>query len=439
MDTMMFKKNLKKRHCIYVAAAAVLLLACPSPAYAYLDPGTGSMLLSVLIGLLSSAYFLVRKLPALFRAVLFKATGKGKLLERKHVVIYGETANYWGTFRPLLEELGRRGEPVEYLTSSENDPCFKAELPECITCRYIGTGNTAYTTLNFLEADALVLTTPGIDVLQIRRSKGVKKYIHVVHALSDVHFYKLFAFDYYDAVLCSGQYQADSLRLLEAQRGTKAKELPLVGCPYMDALAARREREKASIQPEENCVLIAPSWGKNGMLSRYGAAVPRFLAEAGYKVILRPHPQSFISEKPLMEQLQNELAAFPNIEWDRNPDGFASLSRAAAMVSDFSGVVFDFAFVFLRPVVTLSYELDKRGFDAFSLPHPSWESQIVEHIGHRLDPAELEQLPRIISELTSDETFSDRILHIRETSVANFGKAAAPVVDAILNIAASEE
>ena len=435
----MFKKNLKKRHCIYVAAAAVLLLACPSPAYAYLDPGTGSMLLSVLIGLLSSAYFLVRKLPALFRAVLFKATGKGKLLERKHVVIYGETANYWGTFRPLLEELGRRGEPVEYLTSSENDPCFKAELPECITCRYIGTGNTAYTTLNFLEADALVLTTPGIDVLQIRRSKGVKKYIHVVHALSDVHFYKLFAFDYYDAVLCSGQYQADSLRLLEAQRGTKAKELPLVGCPYMDALAARREREKASIQPEENCVLIAPSWGKNGMLSRYGAAVPRFLAEAGYKVILRPHPQSFISEKPLMEQLQNELAAFPNIEWDRNPDGFASLSRAAAMVSDFSGVVFDFAFVFLRPVVTLSYELDKRGFDAFSLPHPSWESQIVEHIGHRLDPAELEQLPRIISELTSDETFSDRILHIRETSVANFGKAAAPVVDAILNIAASEE
>lgn len=423
----------------YAVGALLFLLAAPSPAYAYLDPGTGSMLLSVLIGLLSSAYFLVRKLPALFRSVLFKATGKAKLLERKHIVIYGETANYWGTFRPLLEEFGRRGETVEYLTSSENDPCFKAELPDCITCRYIGTGNTAYTTLNFLEADTLVLTTPGIDVLQIRRSKGVKKYIHVVHSLSDIHSYKLFAFDYYDAVLCSGQYQADSLRLLEAQRGTEAKELPMVGCPYMDALAARREREKGRVQPEKGCVLVAPSWGKNGMLTRYGAAVPRFLAEAGYKVILRPHPQSFISEKPLMKQLQNELASFPNIEWDRNPDGFASLSRASAMVSDFSGVVFDFAFVFLRPVVTLAYELDKRGFDAFSIPHPSWESQVVEHIGHRLDPAELEQLPRIIDELTSDETFPERILNIRESSVANFGQAAAPVVDAILNIASNKE
>lgn len=423
-------------------AAALLFLVltvCPTPAYAYLDPGTGSMLLSVLIGLLSSAYFLVRKLPALFRSVLFRATGKGKLLERKHIAIYGETANYWGTFRPLLEEFGRRGEAVEYLTSSENDPCFKADLPNCITCRYIGTGNTAYTTLNFLEADALVLTTPGIDVLQIRRSKGVKKYIHVVHSLSDIHSYKLFAFDYYDAVLCSGQYQADSLRILETQRGTPEKEIPLAGCPYMDALAARYEREKASVKPEENCVLVAPSWGKNGMLTRYGAAVPLFLAKAGYKVILRPHPQSFISEKPIIEQLQKELASFDNIEWDRNPDGFASLSRASVLVSDFSGVVFDFAFIFLRPVVTLAYELDKRGFDAFSLPHPSWESQVVERLGHRLAPAELDQLPGIIEKLTSDKDFSDRILHIREVNVANFGKAATPVVDAILNIAANEK
>ena len=68
--------------------------------------------------------------------------------------------------------------------------------------------------------------------------------------------------------------------------------------------------------------------------TRYGAAVPRFLAEAGYKVILRPHPQSFISEKPLMEQLQRELASFPNIEWDRNPDGFASLSKLAVSVTE---------------------------------------------------------------------------------------------------------
>lgn len=103
---------------------AVLLLAVPTPAYAYLDPGTGSMLLSVLIGLVSTGYFMARKLPSFARGVIFKATGKAKRFSRKHVVIYTEGANYWGTFRPLLEEFGRRDEPVEYLTSAEDDPCF---------------------------------------------------------------------------------------------------------------------------------------------------------------------------------------------------------------------------------------------------------------------------------------------------------------------------
>ena len=418
-------------------AAGLLLLAIPTPAYAYLDPGTGSMLLSVFIGLLSTAYFVMRKIPSLVRTLLFKATGKGKLLERKHIAIYGESANYWGTFRPLLEELGRRGESVEYLTSTENDPCFSANLPDCITCRYIGTGNTAYTTLNFLEADVFVLTTPGIDVLQIRRSRGVGKYVHVVHSLSDIHSYKLFAFDYYDAVLCSGPYQVKSLRALEAARGTKPKQLPVVGCPYMDLLVARKEKE--NIRPEENCVLVAPSWGRNGMLTRYGAAVPRSLAEAGYKVILRPHPQSFISEKALMERLRQELSAYPNIEWDRNPDGFSSLSRAGVMVSDFSGVIFDFAFIFLRPVITLQYNSDMRGFDGFSIPHPAWEAETVKKLGRQVSADELNRLPGIIAELTSDRDFSERILTLRRENVANFGHAAKPVTDAILNIASAED
>ena len=46
---------MKLRVLRYAGLLFLFLAACPSPAYAYLDPGTGSMLLSVLIGLLSSA------------------------------------------------------------------------------------------------------------------------------------------------------------------------------------------------------------------------------------------------------------------------------------------------------------------------------------------------------------------------------------------------
>lgn len=417
-------------------AILFFLLAMPTPAYAYLDPGTGSMLLSVLIGLVSAGYFMVRKIPSLVRQGLFKATGKAKRFPRKHVIIYTEGANYWGTFRPLLEEFGRRGEPVEYLTSAEDDPCFTADLPACVTCRYIGKGNTAYTTLNFLEADAFVLTTPGIDVLQIRRSKGVRTYIHVLHSIGDIHYYKLFSFDYYDAIICCGEYQVASFRALEALRGTRAKELPLAGCPYLDALVAKRMSMPAS-PPEPNCVLVAPTWGRLGMLTRYGSAIPKALAEAGFQVILRPHPQSYISDTRLMEHLEIELANHPNIIWDRERDGFASLLKASVLISDFSGVIYDFAFVFFRPVITVYSEPPApESFEAFDIPFPYWDGEILKKLGATVSEPDIPQLPDLVRRISAETGWPERIRKIRDANIVNFGHAAGPVVDTILNLTA---
>ena len=157
------------------------LVAAPLEARAYLDPGTGSMLLSIVVGLASSGYFFIRRLPTLIRQFVFQMRGEGKELSGKRIVIYAESAAYWGTFEPVLRALASSGERVTYFTSDEKDPVFSAGFSH-VDAHYIGKGNAAYTSLGFLEADLFVLTTPGIDVLQIRRSKGVKRYVHLVHA-----------------------------------------------------------------------------------------------------------------------------------------------------------------------------------------------------------------------------------------------------------------
>lgn len=421
----------KNRLPVWVALLAVGFIFHPSPAHAYLDPGTGSMLLSVLVGVFSSAYFVLRRLPSLIRAGLFRLSGRNHEGARHALVFYAESAMYWNTFRPVLEVLGARGVSALYLTSDEHDPCFSAGLPNCITCRFTGTGNRAYTALGFLEADVCVMTTPGLDVLQIRRSRGVRAYVHLVHAVTDIHFYKLFSFDYYDAVLCSGPDQMKSLRALENARGTAAKELAAVGCVYMDGLVDRRIREgDAAADPD--CILVAPTWGRNGLLSRTGATAPRLLAEAGFTVLLRPHPQSFVSEKPLMERIRGELNAYPSIIWDTNPDGFASLSRAAVLVSDVSGVVFDFAFVFLRPVVTLEYTLESRGVEAMDLPDPAWEVTVLPELGRRLSVDELDALPDIVRTLRDARGMRQRLEAAREAHVVNFGRAGEAVADSLV-------
>ena len=58
-------------HRLPVMFAVALALLEPPAAYAYLDPGTGSMLLSVFVGLVSGIYFLIRRLPAAARSLFF--------------------------------------------------------------------------------------------------------------------------------------------------------------------------------------------------------------------------------------------------------------------------------------------------------------------------------------------------------------------------------
>lgn len=401
----------------------------PQAAHAYLDPGTGSMLLSVFVGLISGVYFVIRKLPSTLRSLFFRLTGKTDALKHNTLTFYAESAAYWTTFRPILVALEKLGVQSSYLTSDEKDPVFASGL-KCVHPRFIGKSNTAYTALGFLQTKVFVLTTPGIDVLQIRRSPGVGRYVHVVHAVGDIHTYKLFSFDYYDAVYCAGPGQVKSLRALESLRGTRPKELPQLGCPYLDGLV---ERARKAAHPEEGTVIVAPTWGRNGLLTRTGAMIPKMLAQAGFRVILRPHPQSFVSEPELMEQLAQELSPFDNIEWDRHPDGFASLSRAQLMVSDISGVIFDFAFVFLRPVVSVGAGPMKDGFEAWEIPHEAWEMSALDTLGKRILPGEENSVVDAVrSLLASEDRAREKILSLREQNVVNFGGAGMPIAKALV-------
>lgn len=415
-----------RRFAIVLAAAAVCLE--PVPAWAYLDPGTGSMLLSVFVGLISGAYFVIRKLPSTLRSLFFRLTGKTDALKHNTLTFYAESAAYWSTFRPILEALEKLGIDSTYLTSDEKDPVFASGLKH-VHPRFIGKSNTAYTALGFLQTKVFVLTTPGIDVLQIRRSPGVRRYVHVVHAVGDIHTYKLFSFDYYDAVYCSGPGQVASLRALEAIRGTRPKALSEVGCAYLDGLVARAA---SAPEPGEKTVIVAPTWGRNGLLTRTGARIPKMLAQAGYDVILRPHPQSFVSEPELMEKLAQELSEFKNVRWDRNPDGFASLSQARLMVSDISGVIFDFAFVFLRPVVSVGAGPLKDGFEAWEIPHEAWEMSALDTLGRRVLPDHEDEVLGAVQSLLADpQTARGRIAELRNANVVNFGCAGMPIARAL--------
>ncbi|NCB28070.1 MAG: CDP-glycerol--glycerophosphate glycerophosphotransferase, partial [Bacteroidia bacterium] len=335
---------------IYYIFAIILLV--PSAAYAYLDPGTGNILIYIVVSLIGALVF---SLKGLFYTVM----GRKNIASSKNsrqgdsIVLFNEGKNYWNTFKPVVEALIDIKQPFSYYTMDIEDPGLTIEYEnELMNKRYIGKGNVAYARIGKLSADVVLSTTPniGTDGFPLPRSPRIKHLSHVFHAVSDMCFYHKGSLDHYDSVMLVGEFEIPILRKLESLRGLPLKQLHPAGLPYIDVLASKVPPETGT---DGKTILIAPSWGTKGCLKLYGHKFIQELAEDGYEIIIRPHPQSWKVEADMLDKIKDDLKKFPNVRWDQDPDGTKSLSASDIMISDTSSVRFDYVLLYKKPVITL--------------------------------------------------------------------------------------
>ena len=399
----------------------------------YIDPGTGSMLFTILIGVLGAAFYAMRGAIMKMRFLLSGgAQQKEDNSSMLPYVIFSDDKRYWNVFGPICREFDRRGVPVVYMTASEDDPALNESF-EHVQCQFIGSGNKAYAKLNLLKADVLLATTPGLDVYQWKRSKDVRFYAHILHMASDATLYRMFGLDYFDAILLSGEYQVAPERKLEAMRNLPAKDLVVVGQPYMDGLLERLQAAGTQEDNHQTTVLLAPSWGPSSILNKFGKEAIQSLLDTGYHVIVRPHPQSYTSEKDLLDSL---TAAFPNseqLEWNRDNDNFDVLCRSDIMISDFSGVMFDFALVFNKPVIYADTSFDTAPYDACWLNEETWTFSTLPKIGEHLSTENLPRIKEVIESCLHDSQYAEGREAARQEAWANIGHSAERTVDYLMS------
>ncbi len=395
----------------------------------YIDPGTGSMLFTILIGIIGAGIYSLRMLLIKLR---FKLTGgKAQASDNKiPFVIFSDDKRYWKIFEPICRELDARGKDVVYLTMSEDDPALDNQYKH-IKAEYLGTENKAFTRLNFLNARVVLSTTPGLDVYQWKRSKQVDYYVHLPHAASEITLYRMFGIDYYDAILLSGEYQAQDIRALESKRQLPAKELYKVGIPYMDEMAARLERE-GDAPAHERTVLLAPSWGQSAIFSVYGGKILDTLLATGYHVIVRPHPQSFKSETELMDKLMAQYPESDQLEWNRDTDNFDVLRRSDILISDFSGVIFDFTLVYDKPVIYTDPQFDVSLYDAWWLDTPLWTTTALPRLGCQLTEENMNDLKTLIDTCLEDPRYADGRREVKAETWEHAGEGAARAAEYLL-------
>lgn len=369
----------------------------------YIDPGTGSILFSICIGAAATLYFVTRTL--IIKLKMIFSGGRAAASGCVHpYVIYNEDRRYWNVFKPALDEFEKNGVELLYLCATRDDPVFAAGYRR-VRAECIGEGNRAFARLNMLRAGVVLMTTPGLNVYQLKRSKMATHYAHILHAPSDAVMYRLFGLDYFDSILLSGDYQGRDIRALEQIRGLPEKQLVTVGCSYLDVYAEQMRNLPVERDPPFT-VLVSPSWGPSALLGKYGGRLLDPLAETGWRVIVRPHPQSKKSESAMLEALIARYREISNLEWDFAEEHIVSLAKADIMISDFSGIVFDYMFLRDKPVLYLIQDMDLRPYDADDLGENAinelWQFKTLRKTGVELREESFGSIKKIISEVSDN-------------------------------------
>jgi len=342
------------------------------------------------------------------------------------VMFYAEHEGYFPNFEGVLAELlGPGTEPVAYVTSSPRDPIFNRKDARLETY-YVK--HLFFLLMLFLKCRVCVMTMPDLHLFHIQRSIYPVHYVYMFHSLVSTHMiYRKHAFDHYDSILCAGPHHVREIRAFEQRHNLKPKELAQGGYYRLERIYNRFREYRAGhprAQRKQPLILIAPSWGPQNILEVCGEELTGILLDSGFDVIVRPHPETVRKTPALVNRLEKKFKDRSGFLLERSIATDDSIHASDLLISDCSGIAFEYGFGTERPVVFCNVPAKVRNPDFEELNIPPMELALREQIGRIADIRDLAAVPAMIREMTAHrEEYIDKIRLLRESYVFDFGRS----------------
>jgi len=326
-----------------------------------------------------------------------------------------------------VKELIKRKIYFNYYTLDNRDELLKLKS-EYISPLFLGVGVFGFLRFNKIKTKILLSTTPNIGNknFPLQRPRNAEYLIHIWHSISDIGYYRRGALDHYDIILNVGEFQKKSIQEITKQRETRIKEIVSVGLPYYDSFLKNFKLNPVN----QETILIASSWGKKGLLKKHGYNILSILKNK--QIIIRPHPQSFYSEKKFIQEFKLKCKELSNVHWDESANPFLSFSKASLLISDTSSIRFDFSFLTFRPVITLKINNDDlKEYECYSLKE-RWDEKVEQVLGSVIDEDNIQSLFYETDRLLNN--FDDRaaIQKLKQETLYTERNSSKKIVDFIL-------
>ena len=362
-------------------------------------------------------------------------------LDERSIVFYSESSVILYPYvEEIIRELQNRDQKVCYLTSSKDDPILKNKNKN-IRVFYIG--DSEIEKMNFflrLKAKMLIMTMPDLGSYHIKRSKEFPvHYIYTFHSMNSTHMeFQKGAFDEFDSIFCVGPYQVQELRATEQLYNLKRKNLVECGYGLLDKLIKLRSsfpEKKKLLKNNKKNILIAPSWGKQNLLESMGIELVKILLDAGYHVTVRPHPMTAKKSPKTIKQIKERFEKNPDFLLDTNTSSFEQLFSSYALITDWSGIGYEYAFVCERPVIYVDVPKKSHNKEYEKIGLVPFEISIRDKIGEIIPVQNIETIPERIEFLYSHgNNFENKIQKIRNDAIFNIGESGKVTASEIIRI-----
>ena len=360
-------------------------------------------------------------------------------LDERSIVFYSEDISSFVHFEQIIYELTEKmGRQICYVTSAKDDPMLTSQNKR-INAFYIGLGAIRTKFFMELKADILVMTMPNLETYFIKRSKVYPvHYVYIFHSIVSTHtIYRKGAFDHYDSIFCTGPHHIEEITATESVYSLKHKNLVEHGYGLLDKLQKNKplKDQKNYTNDEKKKIIIAPSWGKKGLLETKGIELVKILLDAGYHVTVRPHPMTIRKWPKKIKAIKNEFDNEPNFEMETDVSSFESIYSAYGLISDWSGIAIEYAFVCEMPVfyIDVSQKINNSSYNKIQC-NPL-EFSIRNLIGKIISPNDLSSLPKVIESTYEEKNnFKTIIQEVRNKTIFNLGQSGIKGAQEILQI-----
>jgi hypothetical protein len=344
----------------------------------------------------------------------------------RQIVFYSENKNSLFIFESLINELvDTHNCNICYVTSSKDEPIFiKKNKKIKIFCIGEGIARTKFF-LN-LKADILIMTMPDLETFHIKRSKIYPvHYVYIFHSMVSTHLaYRKEAFDHFDSIFCVGNYQIEEIKSAEKLYDLKPKNIIPIGYSHLDNLIKKYSNVVDSITKNQTQILIAPSWGKDGLFEKLDEKIISLLLQSGYKIIFRPHPMTQKKSMKKICYLEKKFSSNPNFVLEKEIINFDSFLLSDLMISDWSGAALEYAFALKKPILYVDVPKKINNPNFLDIPHTPIEESIRNKIGEIISTDNIESIPIKIEELFNKSDFwRKQIENIRDEIIFNLNES----------------